>query len=144
MPQVASRTKQQLWWLFQCDLWFYIEQQSPRRPCDIHPRTRYPPGTRYTPRTDQEPPRTRYTPSQCMLGYGQQAGGTHSTGMHSCLWNFLVIFWTENTESTWKPKFSSITITKLFTDQSELCGIYSLNMLKLKYDNIQSTKIFNI
>ena len=27
----------------------------------------------------------RYTPRQCMLGYGQQAGGTHPTGMHSCL-----------------------------------------------------------
>ena len=27
-----------------------------------------------------------YTPPpvQCMLGYGQQAGGTHPTGMHSC------------------------------------------------------------
>ena len=24
-------------------------------------------------------------PTQCMLGYGQQAGGTHPTGMHSCL-----------------------------------------------------------
>ena len=24
-------------------------------------------------------------PVQCMLGYGQQAGGTHPTGMHSCL-----------------------------------------------------------
>ena len=23
-------------------------------------------------------------PAQCMLGYGQQAGGTHPTGMHSC------------------------------------------------------------
>ena len=22
---------------------------------------------------------------QCMLGYGQQAGGTHPTGMHSCM-----------------------------------------------------------
>ena len=27
-------------------------------------------------------------PHQCMLGYGQQAGGTHFTGMHSCLYNF--------------------------------------------------------
>ena len=35
MPQVASWIKQQLWWLFQCDLWFYIKQQSPRRPCDM-------------------------------------------------------------------------------------------------------------
>ena len=26
-----------------------------------------------------------HTPlAQCMLGYGQQAGGTHPTGMHSC------------------------------------------------------------
>ena len=25
-------------------------------------------------------------PGQCMLGYGQQAGGTHPTGMHSCLY----------------------------------------------------------
>ena len=24
-------------------------------------------------------------PAQCMLGCGQQAGGTHPTGMHSCL-----------------------------------------------------------
>ena len=24
------------------------------------------------------------SPVQCMLGYGQQAGGTHATGMHSC------------------------------------------------------------
>ena len=23
-------------------------------------------------------------PAQCMLGYGQQVGGTHPTGMHSC------------------------------------------------------------
>ena len=23
-------------------------------------------------------------PAQCMLGYGQQAGSTHPTGMHSC------------------------------------------------------------
>ena len=26
-----------------------------------------------------------HTPAQCMLGYGQQAGGTHPTGMYSCL-----------------------------------------------------------
>ena len=24
------------------------------------------------------------TPSQCMLGYGQQVGGTHPAGMQSC------------------------------------------------------------
>ena len=25
-----------------------------------------------------------HTPAQCMLGYGQQASGTHFTGMHTC------------------------------------------------------------
>ena len=30
-------------------------------------------------------PRGQTAPSaQCMLGYGQQAGGTHPTGIHSC------------------------------------------------------------
>ena len=29
---------------------------------------------------------------QCMLGYGQQAGSTHPTGMHSCLLLRLVMF----------------------------------------------------
>ena len=29
-------------------------------------------------------PPGRHPPMQCTLGYGQQAGGTHSTGMHSC------------------------------------------------------------
>ena len=28
-------------------------------------------------------------PMQCMLGYGQQAGGTHPTGMHSCCCLFI-------------------------------------------------------
>ena len=28
-------------------------------------------------------------PAQCMLGYGQQAGGTHLTGMQSCRQNIL-------------------------------------------------------
>ena len=40
-------------------------------PQQVHPPGRYPLG-RYTPRP------------QCMLGYGQQAGGTHPTGMHYC------------------------------------------------------------
>ena len=36
--------------------------------------------------TDQvHPPGTRYTPRPVYAGrYGQQAGGTHPTGMHSC------------------------------------------------------------
>ena len=31
----------------------------------------------------QTPP-MQTSPGQCMLGYGQQAGGTYPTGMHSC------------------------------------------------------------
>ena len=47
----------------------------------------------YSPRAGTPPwaatPLGSYTPGQlhpqqCMLGYGQQAGGTHPTGMHSC------------------------------------------------------------
>ena len=34
---------------------------------------------------EQTPPQQTDTPGQCMLGYGQQAGGAHPTGMHSCL-----------------------------------------------------------
>ena len=30
------------------------------------------------------------TPPSCMLGYGQQAGGTHPTGIHSCF-HFILI-----------------------------------------------------
>ena len=52
---------------------------------------RYPPGqvhpsSRQVPPWQVQPP-GRYTPHQlqCMLGYGQQAGGTHPTGIHSCL-----------------------------------------------------------
>ena len=50
-----------------------------------------PPGTRYTRRDQVHPPGpgtpagTRYTPQAVHAGrYGQQAGGTHPTGMHSC------------------------------------------------------------
>ena len=34
---------------------------------------------------EQTPALDRHPSMQCMLGYGQQAGGTHPTGMHSCL-----------------------------------------------------------
>ena len=50
-------------------------------PPAVHPRTGTPPS-RYT-------PIGRYTPAQCMLRYGQQAGGTHPNGMQSCLATFL-------------------------------------------------------
>ena len=34
-------------------------------------------------------PLGRHPPAQCMLGYGQQVGGMHPTGMHSCFVFFL-------------------------------------------------------
>ena len=37
-----------------------------------------------TPTQAGTPPRQVHLPPQCMLGYGQQAGGTHPSGMHSC------------------------------------------------------------
>ena len=39
------------------------------------PLGRHPPGRH---------PLGRHPPAQCMLGDGQQVGGTHPTGMHSC------------------------------------------------------------
>ena len=72
-------------------------------PRQVHPSGRYTPQGRYTPKAGTPPwqvhppwagtPPGRYTPrkvhtppppAQCMLGYGQQAGGTHPTGMQSC------------------------------------------------------------
>ena len=61
---------------------------------DTHPPDRYPLG-RYTPQAGT-PHLGRYTPwqvhplGQCMLGYSQQVGGTHPSGMHSCF-NLLKI-----------------------------------------------------
>ena len=39
---------------------------------------------RYTPRQEHPPWQAHTHRSQCMLGYSQQAGGTHPTGIHSC------------------------------------------------------------
>ena len=80
-----------------------LDQVHPPRP-GASPGPGTPPGTRYTPETRytpwyqvhppgpgmpwyqvHPPPRTRYTPQTVHAGrYGQQAGGTHPTGMHSC------------------------------------------------------------
>ena len=65
-------------------------------PWQVHPLAGTP--GRYTPSWQVPPcsgtpwqatPPGRYTPpAQCMLGYGQQVGGTHPTGMQSC-WNIF-------------------------------------------------------
>ena len=54
----------------------------------VHPPSRdqvHPPaGTRYTPLGPGTPPGTKYTPpGKQTPAYGQRAGGTHPTGMHS-------------------------------------------------------------
>ena len=50
------------------------------------PPARYTPPGRYIPQEGTPPPGKVHPPwPQCMLGYGQQAGGTHPTGMHSCM-----------------------------------------------------------
>ena len=57
-------------------------------PGQVPLRQVHPPGQVHTPQAGTpRPPRQGPpggTPLQCMLGYGQQAGGTHPTGMHSC------------------------------------------------------------
>ena len=55
------------------------------------PLGRHPPRQTHpspdTPWADTSPPNAfwdTHSPAQCMLGYSQQAGSTHPTGMHSC------------------------------------------------------------
>ena len=50
-------------------------------PLGRHPLGRHPHG-QTPPWADILPGQT--PPAQCILGYGQQAGSTHPTGMHSC------------------------------------------------------------
>ena len=53
---------------------------------------RHPPGQtppRQTPPWADTPQLGRHPPAQCMLGYSQQAGGTHPTGMQSCFVLYL-------------------------------------------------------
>ena len=61
-------------------------------PRQVHPQARYTPQAGTLPQVHPQAgtPHGRYNPSagtpwQGMLGYGQEAGGTHPTGMHSCL-----------------------------------------------------------
>ena len=73
----------------------YTPQDQLHPPWDhVHPpQTRYTPGTRYTTR-DQVPPRPGTPPGAVHAGrYGQQAGGTHPTGIHSCFIVGCVLFY---------------------------------------------------
>ena len=59
-----------------------------RYPLDRHPLGKYTPWAGTPPGQVHPlagtPHGQVHTPQQCMLGYGQQADGTHPTGMHSC------------------------------------------------------------
>ena len=63
-------------------------------PQGSHPLGRYPQANTPwadTPQADTPLPNAcwdTHPTMQCMLGYDQQAGGTHPTGMHSCLFLF--------------------------------------------------------
>ena len=53
------------------------------------PPEQTPPGQTPPPRQTPTLPRQTSPHAQCMLGYGQQADGTHPTGMHSCFYLVL-------------------------------------------------------
>ena len=90
---------------FVTDITFAARKRSLRRLCfhwclSVHRwgcLPLVPGGVSATPLADTPPP-GRYTPwadtpsPQCMLAYGQQAGGTHPTGIHSCSSSGKVMF----------------------------------------------------
>ena len=47
-----------------------------------------PPGSRHTPGADPPPPGTVHAER-----YGQQVGGTHPNGMHTCFDDKIVVLW---------------------------------------------------
>ena len=56
----------------------------------IHTPLRRRPPWGQTPR-EQTPPRSRHPPAVHAGRYGQQAGGTHPTGMHTCFEGFFQV-----------------------------------------------------
>ena len=67
-----------------------IQPLSPPPPWQVHPHPTWagtPPGQVH-PQAGTRPGQVHSR--QCMLGYSQQAGSTHPTGMHSCRLVFLL------------------------------------------------------
>ena len=64
----------------------YVKNSVPSTPPpgQVHPLGRYPPLRAGTPLGQVQPPRQVHPPGQ-IHPHGQWAGGTHPTGMHSCL-----------------------------------------------------------
>ena len=85
--------------------WDTPRQAPPRQtpPADTprrHPPGRHPPADTPWADTPWAVPLRRPPPAQCMVGYGQQAGGTHPTGMQFCnieilpfvlVWSYFLI-----------------------------------------------------
>ena len=78
--------------------WDQVHPPRPGTPPDqVHPPGpgTHPPGTRYTPQPGTPPLDQVHPPGTRELRrYGLRAGGTHPTGMHSCLYcfrNFLCL-----------------------------------------------------
>ena len=61
-----------------------VSASGPGEESATHTLGRHPLG-RHPPCADTPPLLGRHPPTQCMLGYGQQAGGKHPTGIHSYL-----------------------------------------------------------
>ena len=74
----------------------YLTRYTPPGP-GTPPRTRYTPRTRHTP-LDQAHPPGPGTPPPGPGRYGLRAGGTHPTGMHSCLYFELDYSFNESDE----------------------------------------------
>ena len=66
-------------------------EQTPL-PEQTPPREQTPPPGRRRPPPEQMPPQSRHpSPAEHAGRYGQRAGGTHPTGMHSCSLLFFVL-----------------------------------------------------
>ena len=64
-----------------------VHRPQVHSPWQVHPPGRYTLPGQVHPPWQVHPPRQVHTPpppAQCMLGYGQQAGGTHPSGMQFC------------------------------------------------------------
>ena len=67
-------------------------------------------------------------PHKCMVGYGQQADGTHPTGMHSC---FLCRFYYGYPRCEWVELYSSVNSVHGGGPRLEFTFSYSFRILLL-------------
>ena len=119
-----------------------LSRYTPRQ---VHPLGRYTPQA-CTPQVGTAPPNQvhhpstgRYTPGKVhplvgkpphRQGYSQQAGGTHPTGMHSCL--IIVLFWAFNSQNQLKFVVCLLNYSmELFLNKADF-SLKSVNSANLK------------